>query len=66
MSGQSVTLRLSAALMLAALLRMLVTLAHPSPRLVGLFLSAGLGAGAAAISIFVVDVVRDLRARRLL
>jgi hypothetical protein len=52
--------------MLAALVLMLVTLAHPSPRLVGLFLSAGLGAAAVAVAIFAVDVVRELRARRLL
>lgn len=66
MSNPSATLRLSAALMLAALVLMLVTLAHPSPRLVGLFLSAGLGAGAASVGIYVIDVLRELRARRLL
>lgn len=66
MKRQSFTYRLSALLMLCALVLMLVTLARPTPRLVGLFLSAGLGAGAAAVAIYVIDVVRELRARRLL
>jgi hypothetical protein len=59
-------LRLSALLMLGALILMLVTLARPTPRLVGLFLSAGLGAGAASVAIFLLDVVRELRTRRIL
>lgn len=66
MNRTSTTLRLSALLMLGALVLMLVTLAHPSPQLVGLFLSVGLGAGALSAATFVLDVVRELRARRLL
>jgi hypothetical protein len=59
-------LRLSALLMLGALILMLVTLARPTPRLVGLFLSLGLVAAMGSVAIFLLDVVRELRTRRLL
>jgi hypothetical protein len=59
-------LRAAVAGMAAALLLMLICLARPTPRTIALFLGPGLALGALSIGVYVVRVVRDLRARRVL
>ncbi len=60
------TLWVSAAAMAVALLLMLVSLARPSGRTIGLFLGVGLPLAGFAVLAFVLYVVRDLRSRGIL
>jgi hypothetical protein len=59
-------LRVAIAAMAVALVLMLVVCVWPTPRTLGTFLGAGLGAAALGILAFGVYVLRDLRARRVL
>jgi len=59
-------LRWSVWSMVGALLLMIVCLARPTPKTIGLFLGPGLGLAVVGWLIFGVRVVRDLRAKRLL
>jgi hypothetical protein len=59
-------LRWSVWSMVGALGLMIVCLARPTPRTIGLFLGPGLGLGVLSLVIFGLRVIGDLRARRLL
>jgi hypothetical protein len=59
-------LRVAVLGMAAALSLMLVCLARPTPRTIALFLGPGLALGAASVAAYLVRVLRDLRARRVL
>lgn len=52
--------------MATALVLMVVCLAWPTPRTIGIFLGPGLALGGASVLAFVARVLRDLRARGML
>ena len=60
------SMRIAVGCMAVALLLMLTCLARPTPRTVAVLLGPGLGLGVTGICVFIVRVVRDLRARRML
>ena len=66
MRQRAVTLRVSAVLIVTALLLMITCLIWFTPKTMVLFLGVGLPSGVVGILLFLLHVILDLRARKVL